>query len=259
MALPNHPELRIAVEGPVGRITIDAPGRLNAVELGQLDAMTEAVRAFDADPEVRVVVVTGSGRGFCAGANLADSDDDPLDDRTLMAAGRLVRAMVGAGTPVLTLVNGVAAGVGLSIALAGDYCLATASAKFVLAFSNIGLMPDGGGTGLVTANIGRARALRMALTAERVDTATAERWGLVSEVVADEEFEARGQALVERLAWLAPKSVAHTKSAITAAAVDLEAALGREEEGQSALIASEDFAAGVEAFFAKRTPTFHGR
>ena len=259
MSLPTHPELRISVEGPVARIVIDAPDRLNAVELGQLDAMTEAVLAFDADPEVRVIVVTGEGRGFCAGANLAGSGDDPLDDRTLMAAGRLVRAMLGAGTPVLSLVNGVAAGVGLSIALAADYCLATASAKFVLAFSNIGLMPDGGGTGLVTANIGRARALRMALTAEKVDTATAERWGLVSEVVTDEEFAARGQALVERLAWLAPRSVAHTKSAITQAAVDVEAALRREEIGQSALIASEDFAAGVEAFFAKRTPTFHGR
>jgi enoyl-CoA hydratase/carnithine racemase len=259
MALPTHPELQISVEGPVGRIVIDAPDRLNAVDLAQLDAMTEAVRAFDADPEVRVIVVTGSGRGFCAGANLAGSEGDPLDDRTLFAAGRLVRAMVGAGTPVLSLVNGVAAGVGLSIALAADYCLATGSAKFVLAFSNIGLMPDGGGTGLVTANIGRARALRMALTAEKVDTATAERWGLVSEVVADEDFAARGQQLTERLAWLAPRSVAHTKSAITQAAVDLEAALLREEEGQSALIASEDFATGVDAFFAKRTPTFRGR
>jgi len=259
MALPTHPELRITVEGPVGRIVIDAPDRLNAVDLGQLEAMTEAVRALDADPEVRVVVVTGSGRGFCAGANLAGSGDDPLDDRTLFAAGRLVRAMLGAGTPMLSLVNGVAAGVGLSIALAADYCLATASARFVLAFSNIGLMPDGGGTGLVTANIGRSRALRMALTAERVDTETAERWGLVSEVVADEEFEARGQALVERLAWLAPGSVAHTKAAITRAAVDVEAALLREEQGQSALLASEDFAAGVEAFFARRTPTFRGR
>jgi enoyl-CoA hydratase/carnithine racemase len=99
----------------------------------------------------------------------------------------------------------------------------------------------------------------MALTAEKVDTATAERWGLVSEVVADEDFAARGQQLTERLAWLAPRSVAHTKSAITQAAVDLEAALLREEEGQSALIASEDFATGVDAFFAKRTPTFRGR
>lgn len=259
MRLPTHPELQVAVHGAVGRVVIDSPARLNAVDRTQLDAMTDAVRTFDADPSVRVIVVTGTGRGFCAGANLSGSGQEPLDERTVEAAAGLVAAMVGAGTPVLTLVNGVAAGVGLSIALAGDYCLATASARFVLAFSNIGLMPDGGGTALVTANVGRARALRMALTAEAVDGATAERWGLVSEVVADEEFAARGQALTERLAWLAPRSVALTKAAITAAAVDVEAALRREEEGQSALLATEDFATGVEAFLAKRTPSFHGR
>lgn len=252
---PVPADLLVAVEGGAGRITMNAPDRLNALDTAMLDAMTAAVERFDADPAVRCTVLTGAGRGFCAGANLAGG---AVDDSTLFAAGRLSRAMVSSRTPVLTLVNGVAAGVGLSIALAGDYVLVAERASFVLAFSNIGLMPDGGGTGLVAANVGRARALRMALTAEKVPARVAESWGLVSEVVPDDEFDSRARELVERLSFIAPQSVARTKDAVNAAALDLEGALAREEEGQSALLRTADYAEGVDAFFAKRRPTFTG-
>lgn len=249
----------VSAEGAVGRVTLNAPDRLNAVDPTMLRAMIAAVEGFDADPAIRVIVVTGAGRGFCSGANLAVEVVDgrrEVDDATLYEGGRLVRAMVGSGTPVLSLVNGVAAGIGLSIALAADYVLACERASFVLAFSNIGLMPDGGATGLVAANVGRARALRMALTAEKVSAVTAGEWGLVSETCSEEEFEARSTAVMDRLAGLAPAGTAYTTHAVNAASLDLDGALAREEPAQAELLQSEDFQEGLAAFFAKRRPVY---
>ncbi len=251
----------VSADGAAGRITLNEPDRLNAVDPAMLRAMIAAVERFDADPVVRVIVVTGAGRGFCSGANLAVEEVDgrrEVDDATLYEGGRLVRAMVESGTPVLSLVNGVAAGIGLSIALAADYVLATERASFVLAFSNIGLMPDGGSTGLVAANIGRARALRMALTAEKVSAVTAGEWGLVSETCSDEAYEARSAELIERLAGLAPVGTAYTTRAVNDASLDLDGALAREEEGQPGLLKSNDFQEGVGAFFDRRKPVFRG-
>lgn len=248
----------VTVDGGVGRITLDEPDRLNAVDAPMLEAVAGAVDSLGADPRVRAVVIAGAGRGFCAGANLAvGGDTSPqVGTGTLDAAGRAVRAIVDCPVPTIALVHGVAAGVGVSVALACDYVLASDAASFVLAFARIGLMPDGGATALVAASIGRARAMRMALTGEKVDGATAAEWGLVAECVAADRFEERAGELVGRLAESAPEAARETSAAINAATLDLEGALAREERGQTRLLQSADFVEGVMAFLEKRPARF---
>lgn len=247
-------------EGAVGYLTLNEPDRLNAVDAAMLATLDSTIADFDADPQIRAIVITGEGRGFCSGAHLAmDLSGGGGVDATLFGASQLVRRMTESATPIIAAVNGVAAGVGLSIALAADYVLAVEEATFVLAFSNIGLMPDGGATALVAASIGRARAVRMALTAERVPAPTAAEWGLIADCVPRAHFAGRLGEVVARMTALAPRSVALTTAAINAATLDLDAALAREEKGQGELLRSSDFIEGVSAFWAKRAPEFTGR
>jgi enoyl-CoA hydratase/carnithine racemase len=245
-----------SVEGAVGRVTLAAPERLNALDPAMIDALGVAVSELDSDPAVRVIVLSGQGRAFSAGADLAVHAELGDLDATLFALGTTVRAILEARTPVLSLVPGVAAGAGLSIALAADYVLVADDAKILMAFGGLGLMPDGGATALVVASIGRARALRLALSGEKLTGATAAEWGLASESVAAEEFSTRAEELTAHLASLAPAGTAHTTAAITAAVLDLDAALEREEGGQHELLRTDDFVEGVAAFREKRRPTF---
>lgn len=256
MSAASSSTVLVEVDGAVGRVTLAAPDRLNAVDSAMLDAAAEGVRSLDADPAVRVIVLSGEGRAFCAGADLSVHGDEGDLDGTLRGVGAVTRAVLEAGTPVLSLVPDVAAGAGLSIALAADYSLVADDAKLVLAFGALGLMPDGGGTALVAASVGRARALRLALTGEKLSGAVAAEWGLVSESVAAEGFRARAEELTHRLAALAPQGTAHTTAAITAATLDLDATLAREEAGQHRLLRSTDFAEGLSAFREKRRPVF---
>jgi enoyl-CoA hydratase len=242
--------------GPIGRITLDAPERLNAVDPEMCAAVAQAVRTFDADPSVRVIALAGNGRGFCSGAPLSA---DGATAGTLYAGADLVRALLGCRTPVVALVHGVAAGIGVPMALACDYVLASEAASFVLAFARIGLMPDGGATALVAASVGRARAMRLALTGERLDAATAAEWGLVAECVPAGAFAERAEALLAALAAGPTVALGETKAAVNAASVDVEAALAREEAGQVSLMATEDYKEGVAAFVAKRAAGFSGR
>lgn len=208
----------VDVEGSIGRVTLNAPDRLNALDPQMLDELVQAVARLDSDEDVRVIALAGAGRGFCAGADIGTRDVRGEDlDATLYGLGDLVRALQESDTPVVALVHGVAAGAGVSLALACDYVLASDAASFVLAFARIGLMPDGGATALVAANIGRARALRLALTGEKLDAVTAGEWGLVSEVVPGAEFDTRVQALLTQLAGAAPLAAAATREAINAA------------------------------------------
>ena len=246
----------VRVEGAVGHVTLAAPDRLNAVDVPMLEAAAAGVRTLDADPAVRVIVLSGEGRAFCAGADLSVHLDEGDLDGTLRGVGAVSRAVVESRTPVLALVPGVAAGAGLSMALAADYVLVADDAKLVLAFGALGLMPDGGATALVVANVGRARALRLALTGEKLSGAVAAEWGLVSESVPADEFGSRAEELAAHLAGLAPEGTALTTAAITAAALDLDATLDREESGQHALLRTADFVEGLTAFREKRRPTF---
>ena len=245
----------VETAGPVGRVTLNAPERLNAVDPAMCGRVTEAVRAFDADPAVRVIALGGAGRGFCSGAPLSA---DGATAGTLFAGAELVRTLLGSRTPVVALVHGVAAGIGVPMALACDYVLASDAASFVLAFARIGLMPDGGATALVAASVGRARAMRLALTGEKLDAVTAAEWGLVAECVPAAEFQERAAALLAALAKGPTVALAETKAAVNAASVDVAGALGREEAGQSALMHTADYREGVAAFLAKRTASFTG-
>jgi len=252
----SEPSVVVRTDGPVGHVTLTAPDRLNAVDVAMLDATAAGVRSLDADPTVRVIVLSGEGRAFCAGADLSVHLDEGDLDGTQQGVGAVSSAVIEAGTPVLALVPGVAAGAGLSMALAADYVLVADDARLVLAFGALGLMPDGGATALVVANIGRARALRLALTGEKLSGAVAAEWGLVSESVAAEEFSARAEALTSHFAALAPQGAALTAAAITAAALDLDATIEREESGQHDLLRTPDFVEGLTAFREKRRPTF---
>lgn len=254
----NTPSVVLEVERSVGRIRLNEAGRLNAVDAEMLETMAAGVRDLAARDAIRVITLTGSGRGFCAGANLIRDDGSLLDEATLHAAGSVVRAIVGAPQPVVSLVNGVAAGVGLSLALAADYTLAAESAVFVLAFNRIGHMPDGGATQLVAASIGRARAMRLAMTSARLTAQEAVDAGLIAEVVADDALAQRSAELEAELLGLSRRATQLTKAAINDATLDVEATLSREEAGQSELLLSEDFREGVAAFSEKRPARFTG-
>jgi enoyl-CoA hydratase len=247
-------------DGPVLRITLNRPHVLNAVTEGVLNDLADLVTETGEDPDVRVVVLAGAGRAFSAGADLTVTSKISSPAATIHAANRVTRALLGIPQPVVAAVHGPAAGVGCSIALAADLVLASTNAFFQLAFVNVGLMPDGGATLLVPANIGRARAMRLALLGERLPAATAADWGLIHRVVEPGELAPALDELVTRLSVAAPLALTGTKMAVNAATLSaVEDALARELTGQSALLESADFAAAVAAFREKRTPQFAGR
>ncbi|MEU4673801.1 enoyl-CoA hydratase-related protein [Amycolatopsis sp. NPDC023774] len=252
--------MKIEQDGAALRIEFDRPDRLNAVTTAMLVRAGDAVEEALADASVRVVVLTGAGRAFCAGADLAGSDieADP-DTGTIDAANRLTRLFRDIPKPVVAAVNGPAVGVGCSFALAADLCVARESAYFLLAFANVGLMPDGGSTALVPAAIGRARAARMAMLAERIPAAQALGWGMISHVVPDAGFDAEVARLTRQLAEGPTASFAQTKRALAASSLaQLDGAFELERTGQSSLFATKDFAEGLAAFRAKRRPQFCG-
>lgn len=235
-------------------ITWNDPERLNGLTGQMLDAASEAVEG--AADDVRVIVLTGAGRAFTTGARLDGtiSGTEPMD-----VANRLIRALVASPVPVVAAVNGPAAGFGCSVALAADITIACRSAYFLLPFTNIGLMPDGGATAVVAASIGRARASAMALLGERLPADEAARTGLIHTAVPDEEFDAAVERIVARLAHGAGVAYRSTKQAITAATLGgLDAALDRERDLQVQLFDTADFVEGATAFMQKRAPKFVG-
>lgn len=252
----------VEVRGRVARILLNDPGALNAVDERMLNQLAAAIEASCRDDRVRAVVLTGAGRGFCAGARLSSDIGQSLTSgvATLELIERIIVGLTHAPIPIVAAVNGVAAGVGLSFALACDYVLAADTATFMLSFNRIGLLPDGAATALVAANIGRARALRMALTCESVDAATALEWGLISERCPAADLPARTEELTTQLANSAAQAVAATTRAINRAALgSLDDVLAREAAAQTRLLGSEDFREGVQAFRDKRPAQFEGR
>jgi enoyl-CoA hydratase len=205
------------------------------------------------------VRLDGAGRGFSSGAGIGEAEqaDPTATQDTLAAANRAVRSIVALPKPVVSVVQGPAAGVGVSLAIAADVVLASEKAYFLLAFTKIGLMPDGGATALVAASVGRTRAMRMALLAERLSATDALAAGLVSAVFPADDLEAEANAVIETLRSGPAAALRRTKQAINEATLtELEGALGRETQGQLSLLASHDFREGTRAFQQRRQATF---
>ncbi len=254
-------DLEVRLDDGALWLTLDRPEQFNALTGEMVVTAIEQLRGATARDDVRVVVLTGTGGAFSAGADLAgENPQDKYDAGSVDAANQVVRAITELDKPVVCGLNGIAAGVGMSVALACDLVVATESAALTLAFTRIGLMPDGGATATVAAAVGRARAMRLALLSDLVSAREAYDAGLVSHVFDDAEYADQLARIVRRLASGPPLAFAATKRAVNAATIGhLEEAFGREQAGQSLLLRTADVAEGMSAFVDKRRPQFQGR
>jgi 2-(1,2-epoxy-1,2-dihydrophenyl)acetyl-CoA isomerase len=255
------PEVETSRDGAVLTITLNRPDVLNAFTAELHRQLVGAFKEARAD-EVRAVVITGAGRGFCVGQDLTEFGEAARD-----IAGRLrgnyhptIRAVRELEKPVLAAVNGPAAGAGLSFACACDLRVAGESASFVPAFINIGLVPDMGGTFFVTRLLGSARAFEWMTSGRRLTAQEALEWGLVSEVVPDDRLAARAAEWAARLAAMPTRGIGLSKRLFDSAdRVPLEEQLEREAQLQAVATQTDDFREGVDAFLQKREPRFEGR
>ena len=246
-------------------LTLNAPDRLNAVSRKMIAEIKSAWEDIAADGSVRAVLLTGAGRGFCAGADLADPDRETGDNADSGAAldrffNPVIRTMRAVPKPIVAAVNGVAAGVGMSFALAADIAVAAKSASFLQAFARIGLLPDGGSTWFLPRLIGEQRARALAMLAPQIPAEQAKQWGLIWDVVEDAALMPTATELARRLADGPTLSLARIKEAMNRANGNtLSQQLDVERDFQRELGRSEDFKEGVEAFLAKRKAQFKGR
>jgi 2-(1,2-epoxy-1,2-dihydrophenyl)acetyl-CoA isomerase len=257
------------------RVEIDAAARVATVTLNRpekLNSFTRAMHkelgaALDAASEagVRALILTGAGRGFCAGQDLADLNFEPGASTDLGALidehfNPLVRRLQSLPLPVIAAVNGIAAGAGANLAFACDITLAARSSSFAQSFVKIGLVPDSGGTMFLPQRAGMARALGLAITGEKIGAEQAERWGLIWQVVDDAELLACATKLAAQLAQQPTRAIAAIKRAMRASATNtLDQQLDLERDLQRELGNSYDYAEGVQAFIQKREPRFEGR
>ena len=254
-------ELEVGLDAGVLRLTLNRPDHFNALSSDMVVGLLTELRDATGRDDVRVVLLTGTGAAFSAGADLeGDRPQEKYDGGSVDAANVLIRAILELDKPVVCGLNGIAAGVGMSVALACDLIVAKQSAALTLAFTGIGLMPDGGATATVAASVGRARAMRLALTSDVLGAQEAYDAGLVTHVFADDDYDAGLAKVVDRLAKGAPLAFAATKKAVNAATLGgLEDAFARERAGQSVLLRTEDVGEGMRAFLEKRRPAFQGR
>jgi len=254
--------LRVEVDGPIATLTLDRPAALNALTVPVKIALRETLEALAGDRDVRALVLTGAGRAFCAGQDLAERDEPdaaPLEVEVRERYNPIIRAIRSMGQPVIAAVNGVAAGAGASLAFACDLRIAAQEARFVLAFGRIGLVPDSGATWFLPRLVGPAKAAELALVGDPVDAAEALRLGLVSRVVPGDRLMTEARALAGRLADGAPLALALTKEALwRSATIGLDEALEGEAKLQGIAGASSDHAEGLAAFREKRSPRFTG-
>jgi len=248
--------------GLVARITLNRPDRLNSFTAAMHEELRDALANLG---DARVVVLTGAGRGFCAGQDLNDRSVVPgeavdLGETVTKSWNPLIRTLTSLPQPVIARINGVAAGAGANIALACDIVVAAKSAKFIQSFSSIGLIPDSGGTWALPRLVGQARALGLALTGEPLPAERAAEWGLIWKAVEDDALDVEVDAVASRLASLPPLGLAAIKEMVRSSwQYSLDEELERQAGAMRRLGFTEDYREGVAAFLEKRTPNFTGR
>ena len=256
----------VSTQGAVRTITLNRPAALNSFTATMHGQLRAALDAAATDAAVRCVVLTGAGRGFCAGQDLNDegmgNDGQPADvegvvERHYKPLALRIRSMP---VPVIAMVNGVAAGAGANIALGCDLVIAAKSASFIQAFSKIGLVPDGGGTWLLPRLVGRARALGLAMTGDKLPAEEAAAMGMIWRCVDDAALQDATMALANKLAAMPSRALAATRRILDEAVpMDYAQALGQEARVQGEMSRAGDFAEGVAAFLQKRAPLFEDR
>lgn len=263
--MPGSETILSAFADGVLCLTLNRPDKLNAFNEEMHLALREGLERAHSDAAVRAVLLTGAGRGFCAGQDLGDRDPKAATKPDLGHTietfyNPLVRQIRSLAKPVVCAVNGVAAGAGANVALACDIVLAARSARFIQAFARIGLVPDSGGTWALPQLLGEARAKALALTAEPLAAETAAEWGLIWRCHDDAALMDEAQSLTARLAAGPTRALGLTKQAIQAAAANtLDAQLDLERDYQREAGAGADYAEGVASFLEKRKPNFTGR
>ncbi|EPZ16794.1 enoyl-CoA hydratase [Thauera terpenica 58Eu] len=264
----DYRNILYSTEGGIARLTLSRPDKLNSFT-GEMHAeLRDALDRIQADGSVRVLVLSGAGRAFCAGQDLADPEMSALPDGRLADIGNVVEnnykplilRLQNLRVPTIAAVNGIAAGAGASVALACDLVVATKSASFLQAFSKVGLIPDTGGTWFLPQRVGMARAIGLAMLADKLPAEKAADWGLIWAAYEDAEFSAKVDAMAAQLAAMPTKALVRTRQAMHAAASHtLEQQLSFEGGFMRELGWSPDYAEGVAAFMEKRAPKFTGQ
>ena len=249
-------------EGAIARLTLNRPERLNSFTVQMHEEVADALGRLEG---ARVLVLTGAGRGFCAGQDLNDRAVAPgeavdLGESVELRYNPLIRKLVSLPFPVIARVNGVAAGAGANIALACDVVIAAQSAKFIQSFASIGLIPDSGGTWVLPRLVGQARALGLALTAEPLPAEKAADWGLIWKAVPDDALDSEVHALASKFAAAPTRGLARIKQMIRESwGHGLDEELDLQRDAMRELGFSDDYREGVAAFMAKRPPNFTGK
>lgn len=262
----SAPVLLESREGAVLILTLNRPDKMNALNVELTSALLDALRRAAADPQIRAIILTGAGRAFCAGGDLALIADARRRnagqelESLLRGGSQLALAICDAPVPVLAAVNGPAAGAGMNLALACDLRIASENAAFGQNFAKVGLFPDFGGTYFLPRLVGPARAAEMFYAGEMISAAEAERVGVVSHVVQHDRLADEARALAGKLAAAPPIAARAVKKVLFGSErAALERALEMEVQQQVKCFLSEDCAEGLRAFFEKRTPQFRGR